>query len=469
MKVVSPTSVIRNALNSRADLALSALETRTCHSWKMGLDRAQVQPRTPEGLDLPSLQLFIREGLGAHITDLDGNHFIDLSMGFGTLLLGHRFHTVQDAIATQAARGWYVGLTCERQLDLARYIQAAGPANERVAFYSCGSSAAAYALEAARISTGREAVGVFASTLDDVLDPALSPDASDPVPRTGATDISAFFTLPWHRRPSCEANAPEAATDSTVILAYGQTSAFDYIRRLRGDLAAVIVEPVSAADPSFDHAAWLQELAHVCKAAGVLLILDERLTGFRLAYGGAQERFGLTPDLVAYGEVLGGGMPLGAVAGRADILDNLAVHEAELRGIGNQDFSGNALSIAAGAATLEHLSAHRAALYPDLEKKAETLAAEVNAFAVRNEIPVVMRSAASMFRLCFTFDADHVSHAVAGTAFLALVLSRGVLMHASRLGFLSSAHTDDDMTRISSALCEALCDVKSDGLFGQCT
>jgi glutamate-1-semialdehyde aminotransferase len=466
MTVVSATSVIRSALNNRADVALSALEARTCHSWKMNLDRIGVLPRSEDYIGHPSFHLYLREGAGARAVDLDGNCFIDLSMGFGSQLLGHGVQSVQDAVAAQAARGWHFGLANDRELDLARHIQAANAANERVVFCNSGCDAVAYALRAARAFTGRDLVAGFAGSSHGEPDDTL---AGENAPRAGLAESVGLFARPRHRKSHHHAGVPQAVADTTVSLTYGHPSAFDQIRRRRRDLAAVIVEPVRALDPNLDHAEWLRELAGACGENGILFILDERLTGFRLAFGGAQERLGLMADLVAYGETVGGGLPLGAVAGRADVIGHLAGREAHARRSAERGMSANMLSVAAGAATLEHLITRRATLYLALDEKSRLLAEAFNAFAEANALPARMRLAGSIFRILFQradcADAGRSGHAAAEAAFYALALSRGVLVHASRLGFLSAAHTVADIDQVVSAFQNALADVKNDGLF----
>lgn len=467
MTVVSPTSVIRNALNNRADIALSALEARTCHSWKMSLDRANVLPRADDFAGHPSFHLYLREGMGARVADLDGNCFIDLCMGFGSQILGHGVSSVQDAILAQAARGWHFGLVNQDQVDLARHIQAAGPANERVVFCNSGCDATAYAMRAARAFTGRDLIGVFAGSSHGAHDYGIA--GEEPAARSARLqEAPALFARAWNRRSHRHPGVPQAVMDASVSLAYGHPSAFDQIRRRRRDLAAVIVEPVRALAPGLDHAAWLRELANVCGETGVLLILDERLTGFRLAYGGAQERFSMTADLVAYGENIGGGMPLGAVAGRADVVGTLADREMQAPAA-ERGPSANMLSVAAGAATLEHLAARRSTLYPALDEKTRYLTESVNIFCAENGLPVRLRAAGSIFRLQFirpdANDANRSGYPAAEAAFYALALSKGILVHASRLAFLSAAHTTADVGQIIAAFRDALTDVKNDGLF----
>jgi glutamate-1-semialdehyde 2,1-aminomutase len=469
MTSVSPTSVIRDALNNRADVALSALEARTCHSWKMGLDRAGTLPRNEDFAGHPSFQLYIHEGSGGHVADLDGNRFIDLGMGFGAQLLGHCVPAVQDAVMAQAARGWHFGMVDERQLALARHIQAAAASNERVVLCNSGGEATAYAMRAARAFTGRDLVGVFAGSSHGDHDYGLAGEETRRFAAPGLKeDNGALFARPCSRRAQRHPGVPEAVMDASICMTYGHASAFDHIRRRRHDLAAVIVEPVRALDPSLDHGPWLRELADVCGETGVSLIFDERRTGFRLAYGGAQEHFGVIADLVAYGEVIGGGLPLGALTGRADIIANLTGREPRVASLAERGPAGNMLSVAAGVATLDHLALRRSTLYPALEEKGRLLADTFNGFADAKGLPVRLRRAGSIFRIQFkrpdSADTGH-RYGAAEAAFYALALNKGVLVHASRLGFLSAAHTASDIMLAASAFESALTDVASDGLF----
>lgn len=436
MTVVSPTSVIRDALNTRADLALSALDARTRRSWKMNLDCGALPPRGDNLSGHPAFHLYLREGNGAYAVDFDGNCYIDLSMGLGAQLLGHGVTTVLEAVAEQAARGWHVGLASEHQLHLAHLIQSASPNHERIVFRNSSSDATAYAIRAARAFTGRDLIGVCAGLSHGANEYGMAGDA------------------------------PHAVADRAVSLTYGRTSAFESIRRHRRELAAVVVEPVRTADPSFEHVEWLRELAHVCGETGALLILDERFTGFRLAYGGAQERIGLRADLVTYGDVVGGGLLLGAVAGRADVIDSIA--DWDLRS--EHDARGNLLAIAAGAATLTHLSARRTTFYPSLDEKTHLLSENFNNYCTKRSLAVHMRYAGSIFRIHFKPPtegdaAERGAYAAAEAGFYALLLNRGIFIHPSRLGFLSAAHNTGDVMEIVTACRDALADVQNDGLF----
>ncbi len=393
----SPTGLIRGALSKKSDRALSALETRTGHSWKLALDRAQV---LPEPAELPAaLNLFIRAAAGARVTDLDGNAFIDLSMGYGAQILGHNHPVARDAVLAQAERGWDFGLPAADQVQLARLIQAASPANERVMLVNSGADALAAGVACAQTFTGREALAVFSALPGDE----------------------------W---------------------VYGDPEAIARVRR--HPPAAVVVEPVQAAAPTLDHATWLADLVAAARTAGALVIFDETYTGFRLAFGGAQELLGITPDLTVYGRAVGGGLPLSALAGRADVMQGRTPQTG---------FLGNPISIAAGVATLRELLAQRATVYPKLNDAGRKLAEDFNAMCAAERMPAAMRGVGSMFRI--VFDAAPAAE----TAFYLFALSRSIFVNASKTGFLSAAHRAAELDYTASAFAESLRDVRDDGFF----
>jgi glutamate-1-semialdehyde aminotransferase len=426
----SPSGLIRGALSSRSDQALSALESRTAHSWMMAMDRAKVLPETTAAAKAAVVRLFVKASAGARVTDVDGTSFIDLGLGDGALILGHAHPAVQQAIVAQSARGWQFDLPGDGQLALARLIQTAGSTNERVALCNSGTEAATYALSAARAATGKPLVASFTRA---------------------------------HASPS-----PDEEHTSTV-LPYGHPAALDQIRRRRHELAAVLIEPVRSGDPSVDRTDWLHSLISVCRESGVLVIADERQTGFRLAYGGAQELLGLLPDLVIYGRTVGGGLPLGAVAGRTEIM--AAPHGAVSHKKSDRPHAvtPNPLSVTAGIAALSHLLTHRSSLYPALNDAGRRLAEQFNAFVADQKMPVEMRCAGSMFRIVFTNTSQGPEWATtfraAEAAFDVLVLNRGVLMLSSQRGFLSTAHSATDVQAVLTALTDSLGDMRDDGLF----
>jgi glutamate-1-semialdehyde aminotransferase len=414
----TPTfAMLRNGLSSRFERALSALESRTPHSWLMALDRAKVLPEA-RAVTTPSaaVRLFIKAGNGARVTDMDGASYIDLCMGDGTQILGHAHPVIQQAIVTQATRGWQFDLPADGQLELARLIQTAGATNERVALCGSGSAAMTHAIRVARAFTGKHTIAAF----------------------TGCPGGKSMGETP-------------------TILPYGHPAAFDQIKRRRHDLAAVIVEAVRGSDPNLERAPWLHGLLETCRTAGVPCILDERRNGFRLAYGGTQEVFGLMPDLVVYGKAAGGGLPLGAVAGRTGIMTSPDASQTK---------AVNPLSVTAGIAALTYLFSHRASLYPALNDAGRILAAQINAFTTAEKLPVEMRAAGSILRLHFAGASSTAEGASeAETAFNVLLLSRGVLTLPCQRGFLSTAHTVADLEQVRDAYIASLKDLRDDGVF----
>ena len=300
-------------------------------------------------------------------------------------------------------------------------IQTAAANNERVALTSSGDAAVDYAVRAARAFTGKAGVAVFTGSVQR------------------KNDID----------------------DVTTILPYGHPAAIDQIRRRHRELAAVLIEPVRAADPSLARAAWLHGVMDVCRDTGVLLILDERQTGFRLAYGGAQEILGVMSDLVVYGRAVGGGLPLGAVAGRTEVMAAPSINGGIDDPCGSQPLSVNPLSITAGTAALRYMYDNRATLYPALNEAGRTLADNINTFIRTEGLPAEMRCAGSMFRISFAGAPQ------AEGVFSILLLSRGVLTLPGQRGFLSSAHTSADLEHVREAVTDSLRDLRDDGVFSQ--
>jgi glutamate-1-semialdehyde aminotransferase len=267
------------------------------------------------------------------------------------------------------------------------------------------------------------------------------------------------------------AGIPRVIDQAVSVLPYGHPAAFDLIRRQRHELAAVLVEPVRGNDPHLDAGPWLNELAAVRRQAGVLFILDESITGFRVAFGGAQEVFGLRPDLAVYGKAVGGGLPLGIVAGQADVM-RIFTAEAGTRAIfAASTFAGNPLSIAAGLAALTHAATNRHQLYADLEKHTALLSDGVRAIARELDMPAQIARAGSIFKI--VLEPRSARRRTAGDAahmeetFAALVLRHGVLMQAGLRGYLSGAHTSADVTRLLVALQTSLRELKAGGAMGR--
>ena len=316
----------------------------------------------------------LSRGQGAHVWDVDGREFVDYLMGSGPMLLGHCHPGVMAAVQAQLARGSHFHLNNERAVEFAERVVAAVPCAEAIKFTSSGTEATFYALRLARAATGRQLVLKFEGALHGGHDYAVqstAPRALSPYPR-GVPDSDGI---------------PAGASESVLIGEFNDLAgAQRLVARYGADLAAIIVEPLQRAlrpEPGF--LAGLRALAESC---GALLIFDEIVTGFRLAWGGAQERYGVIPDLCTLGKAFAGGFPVGAVCGRRDVLD---LTQASRRGQAayawfGGTFNGNPIGAAAGLAALDALAAD--GVYDRLHRIGNTLRAELNALGREVGLPV---------------------------------------------------------------------------------
>ncbi len=441
----------------RLEAALARLRERTPRSLAL-------RPRAERSLALEAVPtfslptpLYVERADGGRITDVDGNSYLDLAMGFGALILGHRPPEVVDALRAQIDRGWHMIVPGEAQHELAELIVEAVPCAEKVLFQNSGTEATMDAMRLARAYTGKPRVAVFGGAYHGTHDYALvQDDPRSPIGAPGAKSVGR--------------GVPDAVRDQTMlVLPYRDPAAFDLIRRYRDQLALVVVQPVQNTTPIRDNRAFLGELREVCDQCGVLLMFDEVVTGFRLAYGGGQEYYGVTPDLAALGKIIGGGTAVGALCGRADIME-LFARPGSAGVFAGGTFSGNPLTMVAGAATLRALKARREEIYPRLERLGGQLAEAVQAHCDRHDMAVTLMHVASIQCLHFTegpirsFRNTHPANRAAEAAFYALVLDRGVLVPGVHVYFLSTAHSERAIEFATAAFIESLDDCRADGL-----
>ena len=406
--------------------------------------------------------VYIGEAKGSRVTDVDGNEYIDLAMGWGPHVLGHAPEVVVEAVREAAPRGVQWGWPNPYQEPLARLITEAMPCAERVVFCNSGTEASMYAMRAARAHTGRSKIAMFEGGFNGAHDAVLA----KVVP--GSPDDSPQFY-------SMGQGIPSEAQSNLVMLPYLSDAALRTVRERADELAMVIIEPVQGSNPRIDQGPFLAELREACRESGVLLCFDEVITGFRLAYGGAQEYFGVVPDLAITGKVPGGGMPLGVIAGRADVMEVFSRQFDIYRDTGSGGpsiftagtFSGNPVSMSAGAAVLGHLRDHQE-IYPYMEGQVGRIAREINEFCMREELPAHVAAAGSMFYVRVqpggpirtARDADP-SLREADDMLPLLMEKRGVLMPALHLCFISAAHTPEDIDIVIDALRDSLAELRS--------
>ena len=387
---------------------------------------------------------FVARASGARLTDTDGREYIDYVQSWGASILGHAHPKVVDAVQRAAADGTSYGAPTPREVELAEAICARVPSVEKLRLVSSGTEAAMTAVRLARGATGRSKIVKFAGCYHGHLD-ALLVQAGSGVATLG---------LPG------SAGVTAGTTADTIVVPYNDLDALDAVFAEHGDdIAAVLVEPVAAnmglVAPSDGFLAGLRAR---CTAHGALFVCDEVITGFRVGLGGAQGRYGITPDLSIFGKVIGGGLPLAAVGGRAAIMDELApigpVYQAGT-------LSGNPLATAAGLAVLAELDA---SAFDELERTAEQLAAGLREATTAAKIAAQVTRVFTLVGIFFSPDAvhdyesakraDHDRYA----RFFHGLLDRGVYFAPSGYEtlFPSLAHTDDDIERTVAAAAEAI-------------
>jgi glutamate-1-semialdehyde 2,1-aminomutase len=262
------------------------------------------------------------------------------------------------------------------------------------------------------------------------------------------------------------------AVSTVAMLPYWSEAAFDMIRECRDELAVVLVEAVQGSNPQTEQGDWLRELRRTCTDSGVLLLIDEVLTGFRLGFGGAQETFGVSGDLVTYGKIAGGGMPIGVITGRRDLMELFAAAAEDRNVFSTGTFSGNPMTMAAGVAVLDHLRSHPED-YHRLDDLSQHLADGFNGFCVDRGLPAHMQRAGSILFLRLQRLATklrNVRDIAALTAppdvhegFQMKLLERGVILPGIHQFHLSTAHTQRDVDAVLEACREALLELHDEG------
>jgi len=390
--------------------------------------------------------VFLARGEGCRVTDADGRTYVDFVGSWGPLLFGHADPEILEAVGEAARNGTSFGAPTEGEVELAEQIVRMVPSVEKVRLVSSGTEAAMSAIRLARGFTGRDKVVKFEGCYHGHGDAFLIKAGSG----------AATFGVP------SSPGVPEGAARDTLVARYNDLDAVEEVfHQNRRQIAAIIVEPVAGnmgCVPPVD--GFLNELRSICDGHGTLLIFDEVITGFRLSEGGAQERYGVMPDLTVMGKILGGGLPLGAYGGRADVLDRISpagpVYQAGT-------LSGNPLATAAGLAMLRKIE-RTPALYTRLDELTRRLTDGVDGVLRGLGHPLAHTQAGSLFTLFFrapgpirSWDDVQGSDTAAYGRFFHGMLDRGFYLAPSQFetGFVSYAHGEAEIDAAIAAAGEA--------------
>jgi glutamate-1-semialdehyde 2,1-aminomutase len=395
---------------------------------------------SPGEYNLPrELTLVLAHGEGATVWDTDGRAFSDFTMGWGSVILGHAHPAIVEAVRRRAALGSNFAYVTDASLELAEELARAVPCAERLRFCASGTEATAYAVRLARAYTGRSRVLKFEGAYHGANE-------------VGTVSLFPRRLLAFPQGEPTSAGVTAGAVADVLVAPYNDLRATTAILAAHRDVAAVIVEPLHRCTPP--QPGFLAGLRELTSELGMLLVFDETVTGFRLAYGGAQEYYGVRPDLATYGKALGGGYPIGVVAGRTDVLD--LVREDRL---GEDRYvwfassiGGNPVSAAAAVATLTEL--RRPGTYPRLFALGQSLRAGLTTVLKDEGVTAQVQGDGPLAAIVFTghevidyrsaFDSDRART----RAFLLGLFRRGIFLNPmSTKLYLSLAHTEADIQR----------------------
>ncbi len=390
---------------------------------------------------------FLVRGEGARVYDADGNSYIDYVGSWGPLLLGHAPPAVVEAVIVAARKGTSFGASTPAEIDLAEAVVEAFPSIEKLRFVSSGTEATMSAIRLARAATGRKHIVKFVGCYHGHTD-ALLVKAGSGVATLG---------IPG------SAGVPEEFAQFTIALPFNHAAAVEQaFDRLKGQIACVIVEPVvgnmGCVPPQ---PGYLEFLREITRRQGALLIFDEVMTGFRVAFGGAQELYRIKPDLTTLGKIIGGGLPVGAYGGSAELM-KLVAPLGPMYQAGT--LSGNPLAMAAGLAMLRTLRNNRAAIYPRLEELTRSLVSQVSQAAREAGVAMTANHVGSMFTFFFAGHPVSDWETASGCdterfgRFHRAMLKAGVWLPPSQFesAFMSTAHSEGEIKETVTAAREAL-------------
>ncbi|XWK88454.1 MAG: MupA/Atu3671 family FMN-dependent luciferase-like monooxygenase [Phormidium sp.] len=384
---------------------------------------------------------------GSRIWDVDGNEYIDMTMGQGVTLFGHKPPFIMDALEAQLKKGIHLNPRYELVGEVAQlFTELTG--NERACFCNSGTEAVMAAIRIARAATGRSKIALFEGSYHGHSDGTL-------VRRQLIDNQWEFFPL--------ASGVPEGVVADVVVLEYGSSEALEYLQGHAHELAAVLVEAVQSNQPTLLPKEFLRQLREITAGAETALIFDEMITGFRSHPGGAQALFGVQADIATYGKVVAGGLPIGVVAGKAKYLDCIdggmwnygdnSYPRTERTFFGGT-FCQHPLAMVAAKAVLQHFKEQGPSLQQQLNDRTTKLVTTLNTYFQENEVPIKIEHFSSFFRFALTGNLDLLFYQM---------VEKGIYVWEWRKHFLSTAHTDEDLSRFVEVVKDSVAELRQGG------
>ncbi|MEH1848667.1 MAG: aspartate aminotransferase family protein [Nostoc sp.] len=424
------------------------------------------EPLISELLDVSTREMYypiiIERSLGSRVWDIDENEYIDFIMGPGVNLFGHNPPFIKKALQEQLEKGMHIGLQSQLVGEVAQLIcELTGM--ERVAFSNTGTEAVMTAIRLARAATGRKKIVIFSGSYHGHFDGTQA-----------QTQIKDGNLLTSPIAPGIIPNFVE----DVLVLNYGDPKSLDIIKSTTQELAAVLVEPVQSRRINLQPKEFLQQLRQLTQALGIVLIFDEMVTGFRIHPGGAQAWFGIQADIATYGKIVGGGMPIGIIAGKANYLDRIDggmwnYGDTSSPKIETTIFAGtfrkHPLTMAAALSVLKHLKTQGCELQQQLNQRTYELVNKLNTIFAENEMLISFSNFGSLFGLTSLGSSAQLKDYSYWTGLKLLIIyhlrSKGIILFESGNGYLSTAHTDEDIDYLIQTFKHSVEDLKQAGFF----
>lgn len=456
-QLTAPVVALTAAQRAHLDRLIARYNAKTSGSKaRTEADRAHfADPRTAAGFNRLWKEMVypivVERSFGAHLWDVDGNRYVDLLNGFGPNFFGHRAPFIVDALRAQLDEGYEVGPQTPRAGEAAKlFCELTGM--DRVSWVNTGSEAVQAAIRIARTVTGRDKIVVFSGDYHGNFDEVL---------------VRSVKGASGRRTTPLAPGVPSASVSNVLVLDYGETSALDAIRAQAGEIAAVLVEPVQSRRPDFQPREFLHALRALTKEMDIVLVFDEVITGFRIGPGGAQEYYGVEADLATYGKIIGGGMPIGVIAGRARFMDTFdggqwRYGDDSMPTAGVTFFAGtfvrHPFAIAAAHASLSYLKSTGRALQDRVNAMTARLAGALNAIFEERGVKIAVPHFASQMFIRVSEESE------LATLFFHHLRLRGVHLLEGFPSYVTAAHSDEDIDFVIAAARDAILEMQSDGV-----